>query len=613
MINDKFYRRKFVIAAIAIGVVLVFMVRLFYLQVIDKTGREKSGNISLVHQTIFPSRGLIYDRNGELLVSNQPIYEVTMIMREMGQNFDTIAFCNVLEIDKHFFDQRIKDIKNKRKNRGYSPYSPQVFMNGLSQADIAPLQEEMYKFAGIDIRSRTLRAYTYPVGAHVLGSVGEVSQRDIEKDEYYTAGDYAGRDGIERTYEKDLRGEKGVHVLLRDAKGRIQGHYQNGELDKPALKGADLNVTLDIHLQAVAEQLLQGKIGSIVAIEPATGEILALASSPTWNPELLVGKERSKNYVELQKDPTKPLYNRATQALYAPGSTFKTVQALVQLQDKVLTPKKKYSCQGPESYPIVCTHDHGSPVDLIEAIEQSCNPYFWYSFRDYLEKDGYGEKNETFKSRYDLWRENIRSFGLGQAFTDTDLSEQKSGSIPSSELYNKLYGKRGWKAITIRSLSIGQGEILVTPLQLANMTAAIANGGYYITPHLNKHDSMRVRRHETLIDTQYFPLVKKGMQQVMTNGTGRWYNIDSLQIAGKTGTVQNGKDKKDHALFIGLAPVDNPQIAVAVVIENAGFGATWAAPIGTLMIEQYLTDTIARTQIFNQFKNAVTNPDVQSR
>ncbi len=616
MINDQYYKRSFVIGAIAVVVVIVYICRLFYLQVIDSTSTAKSENLSLVHQTIYPSRGLIYDRNGKLLVFNQPIYEVTLLMRDLNKGetpFDTLAFCETLDITQEAFDLRVADMKNKRKNRGYTQYTPQIFLSQLSKEDVAGLQEQLYKFPGVGIQNRTLRDYAYPAAAHVLGSVGEVSQRDIDRDAYYTAGDYAGRDGIERTYEKDLRGKKGVTVLLCDVKQRIQGSYQNGAFDQPSCKGADLQLTLDIELQMLAEELLMGKIGSVVAIEPKTGEILALASSPTWNPAILVGKERTANYLELQNDTTKPLYNRATQAQYSPGSTFKTIQALLCLQEGGIRPKTVYPCYGKESKPIKCTHDHGSPVDLAEAIEQSCNPYFWYAFRDNLEKNGYGDKNENFRKRYELWRNDVLSFGLGQRFTDTDLSEQAAGSIPTIAFYDKYYGKTGWKAITIRSLSIGQGEILVTPLQLANMTAAIANEGYYITPHLNKHDSMQVRRHETAIEPRYFPIVKEGMERVMQNGTGRYYLLESIRVAGKTGTVQNGKGKKDHALFIGFAPVDDPKIAVAVAVENAGFGATWAAPIGSLMIEKYIHDTIYRPNLYQQIKTAIINPDVQTR
>ncbi|MBR0064067.1 MAG: penicillin-binding protein 2 [Paludibacteraceae bacterium] len=610
MINDKYYRRRFVISGIAIGVVLVYIIRLFYLQIIDQSTKDQADNNALVKQTIYPSRGLIYDRNGELLVFNQPIYEITMVMRDMGKEWDTTAFCKSLQINRAEFDERIADIKDKRKNRGYSRWTPQVFMSQLKKEDIAVLQEELFLFPGIQIRKRTLRDYTYKAAAHVLGSVGEVNQNDLDRDAYYARGDYSGRDGLEKTYEQQLRGEKGVEVLMRDARGRIQGSYHDGELDRTAVAGTDLHTTLDIQLQMLAEELLEGKIGSAVAIEPATGEILALASNPAWNPKVLVGKERSKNYTALLQDPTKPLMNRATQATYPPGSTFKTIQALVCLEQGGITPNTLYPCSGPQSTPIKCTHHHGSPVALDRAIEQSCNPYFWCAFRDLLQKDGYGKDNEDFRHRYELWRNDVMSFGLGQRFTDTDLNEQSSGSIPSTKLFDKAYGKTGWKAITIRSLSIGQGEILATPLQLANQAAAIANEGYYISPHLNKNDSMRIHRHDLPIRKRHFEVVKDGMHRVMVYGTGRHYAIDSLNMAGKTGTAQNPHGK-DHAIFIGFAPVENPKIAVAVVVENAGFGATWACPVATMMMEQYLTGEVKRRDLRKRIGSAVLNESVK--
>ena len=376
MINDKYYRRRYVISGIAVAVVLVYGLRLFFLQVIDQSTKDQADNNALVKQTIYPSRGLIYDRNGELLVFNQPIYEVTMTMRDMGKEWDTLAFCQCLQISRAEFDARMEDIKDRKKNRGYSRWTPQVFMSQLKKEDIATLQESIFLFPGVQIQKRTLRDYTYNAAAHVLGSVGEVNQNDIDRDSYYSRGDYSGRDGLERTYEKQLRGEKGVCVLMRDVRGRIQGSYQDGELDVTAKAGTDLHTTLDIQLQLLAEELLAGKIGSVVAIEPKTGEILALASSPTWNPKVLVGKERSKNYNMLLKDKTKPLMNRATQATYPPGSTFKTIQSLVCLDQGAITPNTLYPCSGPSSSPIKCTHHHGSPVALDRAIEQSCNPYF---------------------------------------------------------------------------------------------------------------------------------------------------------------------------------------------------------------------------------------------
>ena len=610
MINDQNYRRRYVISGIAIVVVLVYIIRLFYLQIIDQSTKDQADNNALVKQTIYPSRGLIYDRNGELLVFNQPIYEITMVMREMGKDWDTTAFCQCLQISRTEFDERIAEIKDKKKNRGYSRWTPQVFMSQLKKEDIATLQESKFLFPGIQIQKRTLRDYTYKAAAHVLGSVGEVNQNDIDRDSYYARGDYSGRDGLERTYEQQLRGEKGVEVLMRDSRGRMQGSYQNGALDKTAKAGTDLYTTLDIQLQLLAEELLAGKIGSAVAIEPKTGEILALVSNPSWNPKVLVGKERSKNYNQLLKDPTKPLMNRATQATYPPGSTFKTIQALVCLEQGAITPNTLYPCSGPQSTPIKCTHHHGSPVALDKAIEQSCNPYFWCAYRDLLQKDGYGKDNEDFRHRYELWRDAVMEFGLGQRFKDTDLSEQSAGKVPNIKEYDRTYGPTGWKAITIRSLSIGQGEILVTPLQLANQAATIANEGYFITPHLNKNDSMLTHRHEIGIKQKWFAEVKEGMHRVMQYGTGRWYPIEGISQAGKTGTAQNPHGK-DHAIFIGFAPVEDPQIAVAVVVENAGFGATWACPVASMMMEQYLTGQVQRKDLRKKISSAVLNESVK--
>lgn len=603
MLNDPFYKRKYVIGGIAVAVVLVYIVRLFFLQVIDQSTQEKAENNAQLRQVIYPSRGLIYDRNGELLVANQPIYEVALVVKEMGQDFDTLGFCTALHIDREAFEARMHEMTDHRKNRGYSRFTPQVFMEQLDKEEVAQLQQEQYKYAGVSIRCRTLRDYTYPIASHVLGSVGEVNQNDLERDRYYAVGDYAGRDGIERTYEKQLRGDKGVQILMRDSRGRIQGPYKEGSLDHEAKAGTNLYLSIDRKAQQLAEELLRGKVGSVVAIEPKTGEILVMASAPNWNPGTLVGKERSANYQQLASDPNKPLINRATQAQYSPGSTFKTLQALVGLQEKTITPWTLYPCNGKQSSPIKCTHSHGSPVDLEEGIEQSCNPYFWAMFRDLLQRDGYADGNVLFKQNYTTWRNDILSFGLGQRFEDTDVSEQAAGYVPTVELYNKIYGSKGWKAITIRSLAIGQGEILVTPLQLANQAAAIANKGYYITPHLNRNDSMKSRIHTTSVDSAYFNVVQTGMARVMSNGTGRWYNVEDLQMCGKTGTVENVHGK-DHALFIGFAPKDNPQIAIAVAVENAGFGATWACPIGSLIMEQYLTDEIGRKSLYERIANA---------
>jgi penicillin-binding protein 2 len=613
MTNDRYYNRRWVISGIVIAVAAVFIIRLFYLQVIDQSTVRKADSNALVRQTVYPSRGLLYDRNNNLLVFNQPVYDIMMVLRETGNDFDTLAFCRALAIEPEEFIKRMDDMRNPHKNRGFSRYTPQVFMSLLSKEDVSMLQEQLYRFPGVSIRKRTLRDYTYNAAPHILGSVGEVNQRDLDNDPYYSLGDYSGRDGIEKQYEHLLRGEKGVEVLMRDARGRLQGSYHEGELDRPAHSGTDLTLTLDIRLQMLAEELLRDKMGSVVAIEPRTGEVLALVSAPAWNPKDLVGRPRSKNYNALMKDPHKPLMNRALQAQYPPGSTFKLIQALVGLQTGTLRPGTLYPCSGPASTPIKCTHHHGSPVDLEGAIEQSCNPYFWQAFRDILQQEGYGEDNRHFHECYDTWRNDVLSFGFGNRF-QSDIREQSAGSIPSSKFFDKIYGKKGWRAITIRSLSIGQGEILVTPLQLANEAACIANGGWYIVPHLARLDSAQriaagfdeslYNRRYTKVDSVHFGIVREGMARVMTAGTGRHYSVPELDMCGKTGTVQNPHGK-DHAIFIGFAPKDDPQIAVAAVVENAGFGATWACPIASLMIEQYLTDTIARPELRARIRDAV--------
>lgn len=600
MIDNQYYKRQYVISGIAIGVVVVYLLLLFHLQLIDQTSKDKALSLSLSKQIVYPARGMIYDRNDSLLVYNLPIYEVAFIQREMNDDnkklvFDTLGFCELLHIDRQAFDDRMAWLKNKKNNPGWSVFTPQVFCGQLKKEDISQLQEELYRFHGILIRSKTIRNYNCHEAAHILGNVGEVNWDDIKADDYYSLGDYSGRDGVERTYEHELRGQKGVIKYMRDSRGRIKGRYKNGEEDIEAISGSDLHLTIDIELQKTAEHLLNGKLGSAVAIEPETGEILAMASCPTWDPQLLVGKDRGKNYVNLLKDNTKPLLNRATQATYSPGSTFKTLQSLICLQDNIITPGKVYACNGRNSEPIKCTHSHGSPVNIISALEQSCNPYYWCAFRDFINKGNDGTKNsQGVHDRYNFWREQVLQFGFSQKFTDSDISPQSSGSIPTEDYFNRMYGEHGWKAATIRSLSIGQGEILVTPLQLANQAATIANEGYYITPHLNRSDSLMSHKHVVNIKPQHFRTVKEGMARVMTNGTGKAHRIPGIEVCGKTGTVQNGRGK-DHAIFIGFAPKNHPKIAVAVVVENMGFGSTWAVPVATSLISKYL-DSIHYTE-----------------
>ena len=612
MINDSLQSRHRVIATIITVVIVIYILRLFSIQILESRYKEGADSNAFLKKTLFPPRGLIYDRNGVLLVYNKPAYDITLIMREI-HNLDTISFCRSLSITKEEFIDKINSIKDRRKNLGYSSYTPQIFMTQLDIEDIATFQQSMYKYPGFYIQNRTLREYAYPNAAHVLGNIGEVTQRRIEKDDYYKSGDYAGRDGIEYTYEEALRGKKGMEILLRDAKGRIKGKYENGKSDIPARAGENLTLTLDIKLQVLAEKLMTGKVGSVVAIEPKTGEILVMVSNPAFNPSILVGRKRSKNYRALLNDPTKPLMNRATQAQYSPGSSFKPLQALVCQQMEGINQNTRFACNGPGSSPIKCTHSHGSPVDLEQAIEQSCNPYFWHAFQNTIEKDGYGEKNITFRTNYDEWVDRMKSFGLGEKYKDGDLYEQSRGYIPTQKFYNKVYkAETGWRAITIRSNSIGQGEVLVTPLQLANTMAAIANKGFYITPHLHKSDTMLNKIHKVKVDAKYFPIVYEGMSRVFESGTARSSQLDSIQMCGKTGTVQNPHGK-DHSLFVGFAPRENPRIAVAIVVENAGFGSTYAAPIFSLMAELYLKGEITRTELEDRITKIVTNASVKER
>lgn len=612
MINDSLQNRHRVITTIITVVIVIYILRLFSIQILESKYKEGADSNAFLKKTLFPPRGLIYDRNGVLLVYNKPAYDITLIIREI-HNLDTISFCRSLNLTKEEFINRIAEIKDRRKNLGYSSYTPQIFMTQLDIEDIATFQQSMYKYPGFYIQNRTLREYAYPNAAHVLGNIGEVTQRRIEKDDYYKSGDYAGRDGIEYTYEETLRGKKGMEILLRDAKGRIKGKYENGKSDIPAGAGKNLKLTLDIKLQVLAEKLMTGKIGSVVAIEPKTGEILVMVSNPAFDPSILVGRQRSKNYRALLNDPTKPLMNRATQAQYSPGSSFKPLQALVCQQMNGINEHTLFACNGPASSPIKCTHHHGSPVSLLSAIEQSCNPYFWHAYQNTIERDGYGKKNILFRTNYDEWVDRMKSFGLGEKFTDGDLYEQSRGYIPTQKFYNKVYKAfTGWRAITIRSNSIGQGEVLVTPLQLANTMAAIANKGFYITPHLHKSDTMLSKIHKVKVDEKFFPIVHEGMSRVFTSGTARSSQLDSISMCGKTGTVQNPHGK-DHALFVGFAPRENPKIAVAIVVENAGYGSTYAAPIFSLMAELYLKGKITRTELEDRITNIVTNASVKER
>ncbi len=589
-------QKRYVVSGIIITVAAIFVVKLFYMQVIsDKYKVLSESNVRRI-VTIYPARGIIYDRKGRKIVSNEEAYDLMVVPRQVN-NIDTNELCQLLEIDKQSFINRLN------KARQYSPYRASPFVEQISKTTYGYLQEKLYRFPGFFVQPRTLRTYLYPIAAHTLGYVGEVNQKEIEDDPYYKMGDYIGKSGIEKYYEKELRGVKGEKIVLVDVFNREKGSFENGLYDKPQVAGQDLTTTLDLDLQLLGEKLMQNKRGSIVAIEPSTGEILAIISSPSYDPNLLVGRVRGENFKRLSQDVMNPLFNRAIQATYSPGSTFKLVNGLVGLETGAITPETRFSCNGKASVPIACTHSHYSPLELIGAIEQSCNPYFWGVFRTTLEKSGKGDIHKG----YNIWRQNVMSLGFGNYF-NTDIPNQVRGNIPSPQYYDHYFGKNGWRALTIRSLAIGQGEILVTPLQLANQAATIANKGYYYPPHVVKSIQGRPtqwERNQSSIHPQHFETIIKGMYRVFQgeSGTGRWYKLDSIAICGKTGTVQNPHGK-DHSLCIAFAPANNPKIAIAVVVENAGFGATWAVPIASLMIEKYLTGIISRTELETRMSQA---------
>ena len=595
MINDyRFENRKFVIVGIVMTIVLVFIARLFYLQILNDEYKKHADSNAFLNKTIYPSRGVMYDRNGKLLVSNQPAYDVMICMRNV-KDLDTLAFCNSLGITRDFFDKRIKDIKNKNLNPGYSAYTDQLFLSQLTAEDFAMFQEQLYKFNGFSIQRRTVRQYDYHVAGHIFGDLGEVSKKDIANDDYYVRGDFIGKQGIESYYEKYLRGEKGKEILLRDAHGRIKGRYLDGAMDVAPVPGKNLTLSLDIELQQLAERLLENKIGSVVAIEPTTGEVLCMASSPTFDPQILVGRQRGENHKILSKDKQKPLLNRAIQGTYPPGSTFKTSQALTYLHEGIISPETQFPCAHGFRFKglHVGCHPHGSPLPLVPALATSCNSYFCWGLYRMIGSDRYTSSQDAFNH----WKDHMVAVGFGYRL-GIDLPGEARGFIPNSAFYDKWYGGR-WNGLTIISISIGQGEVTLTPLQIANLGATIANRGYYIAPHVVREvegetlDSIYYTPKRTLVDKRHYETVVKGMREAVLNGTCRAANIPGIEVCGKTGTAQNRG--KDHSAFMGFAPMNDPKIAVAVYVENGGFGAVYGVPIGALIMEKYLTGTLSAT------------------
>lgn len=590
MISTDFQNRKYVLILIFLFVGILYAVRLFMLQVMSNEYKLSAENNVLRYITEYPARGLIYDRNGELLVYNEAAYDLLVVPRQLNA-FDTTELCKLLHLDLEVFRDRL------RKAKKYSYRKPSIFLEQISREDYAYLEEKLYKYPGFYIHARTLRKYPQPIAAHMLGYIGEVNKRNLASDNFYAQGDYIGKSGLEKSYEDTLRGEKGIRLVMVDVFNREKGSFAEGQYDTSAVSGKNIQISLDADIQSYGELLMQNKIGSIVAIEPSSGEILALITAPSYDPNLLVGRVRGENYLKLQEDSLKPLMNRAIMGTYPPGSTFKMVTALVGMQEKVLFSGTQYHCDGTESRPIRCTHYHNTPLALNSAMQNSCNPYFWNVFRSIISNPKLG--NDTIG--FSRWRDHVVSFGFGERFK-TDIPFELKGNIPSSKYYNNIYTPGHWRALTIRSLAIGQGEILVTPLQLANLAVIVANKGYYFRPHILKSIDGKVNSVEkytekqyTNIDAEHFDVIRQSMLDVFEgeHGTARWFKIDSVLISGKTGTVENPHGD-DHSMFIAFAPYDDPQIALSVIVENSGFGSSWAAPIATLLIEKYLLGEVKR-------------------
>ncbi len=594
--------RQHIIKIIVLSVGVIFILRLFYLQIIDDKYKESANRNVFRYITEFPARGLVYDRNGKLMVYNEATYDLMVVPKDV-KDLDTTELCRLIEITKEVFIKRLK------KAKGYSSYVPSIFEREISKEMYGFLQEKLYRFPGFYVQARTLRKYPLSIAAHVLGYIGEVSPQKIMNDAYYKPGDYIGISGIEKSYEKELRGKKGLKIKMYDVYNREKGSFRNGMYDTVSVAGKDLITTIDADIQELGEKLMKNKRGSIVAIEPKTGEILAMVSSPTYDPNLLAGHDRSKNYLMLlQNTNEKPLYNRPLLAQYPPGSTFKLLNALVAQQMGVVSDNTRYPCSmgfHMGGVNVKC-HRHASPCNLEQSIQHSCNSYYSYTLKAILEKSGYKTTREAFNK----WRTIVLSFGLGKKFND-DLCNELSGNIPTAEYYDKLHGKNKWRALSIISLGIGQGEILLTPIQLANFAAIIANKGYYYIPHMVKKignektiDSRFTTKQIVKVDKKYFDIVLEGMSKSIEAGTGTGARLKNITMAGKTGTAQNPHGE-DHSVFVLIAPVENPKIVISVLVENGGWGATWAVPIASLLVEKYLTGKIERVDLEKRISEGV--------
>lgn len=596
--------RQYVIRFLYVGVALVILLRLFFLQIFEDKYKIMANDIAIYRKVVYPPRGIIYDRNDKVMLYNQVVYDLMVTTSNVPKNFDTLKFCEVLGIDKPQFDKMLRKVHLKS-----GPMRQGAFLEELTQEQTARYQENMYLFPSFELLERSMRIYPNASAGLVLGYVGEVSPAMLKSERYasYTQGDYAGMNGLESSYEEVLRGQRGVHYLERDNFNRPRDPYKGGALDTAEIAGRSLQLYLDADLQQYAEKMMANKIGSVVAIDPNTGGILAMVSAPSYDPNLLRGRERSKNFSKLYKDATHPLFNRATQAAYQPGSTIKPMTALVALDVGVITPRYGFPCGGGYSYcgrHIACTHSGGGhAANLRLALANSCNAYFCHIFRMSADAKKFG----NVKKGLERWYEYFYSFGYGHP-TGVDIPYEGKGLLPDSNYYNNRYNNV-WNSCTVVYVGMGQGELALTPLQLANSMCIVANKGFYYTPHFvksidnNPKDPLLkpfLEKHVvTHITDSSFEIVQLGMQDVVDKGTGKVAQMPGVEICAKTGTVENyaivhGNRMKmqNHSVFVAFAPRKNPKIAIAVIVENAGFGSTWAGPVASLMIEKYLTDSI---------------------
>lgn len=605
--------RKYVIALIFLIIPLIFVVRLFYMQVVDDKWKDRAAQISENRITTYPARGIVYDRNGVKIISNEIYYDIHVVPKQ-AINTDSVALVKLLGISMEDY------VDKMNKARKYSRRKPSEIVRQIPPNEFSQIAPELYKYPGFFEVARTLRVYPKQIAAHVLGYMNEANQDDIDRDGYYKSGDYIGRSGIEKMYEKELRGQRGVKYYLQDAIGVSTGKYENGKYDTLAVQGQNITLTIDWELQAYGERLMQNKLGSIVAIEPSTGEILAMVSAPTYDPNLLVGRHLGANYGLLAADTLLPLQNRSINSAYPPGSIFKTIMALIGMQEGVITENASFPC----NKALAGCHDHPTAMNVSDGVKMSCNPYFIQLTRRIVQQ---GKDRSIFKDAaigLDIWAKYVHSFGIGGDF-NVDYPTNVHGNVPDAAYYDKHLNFR-WAFSTIQSIAIGQGEVLITPLEMANLAAVMANRGYYIPPHFIKEiengeiPSVYRTKKRTMVEAKYFEPVIDGMWRVVHEGggTARRARLDSIAICGKTGTVENFKrisgkvyQLTDHSNFMAFAPRENPQIAISVFIENSGFGGTWSAPLASLMIEKYITGTISDTAKENRILNAVLIPDAE--